>query len=159
GASSAPFTVRTAPVRITGPVVITAAIEDAAVEGVLIVLRSGPASVVMQPLTLAGGTTAMGQVTLSESAPPGGLQVALTSSQPAVLTLPASVTVPAGATRATFAARASNVPSLTPVTVATTFMGFVRLSVVTVLPVDPSGRLLIRPLTSNDTDDDRPRIN
>lgn len=58
-------------------------------------------SLTLEPGTVTGGTTSAGTVTFT--APVGSdTAVALTSSDPAVATVPASVTVPAGATAAGF---------------------------------------------------------
>jgi hypothetical protein len=57
----------------------------------------------VSPTDVVGGDPATGTVTLTATAPAGGLVVALTSDNPAAATVPASVTVPAGATGATFA--------------------------------------------------------
>ena len=57
----------------------------------------------LAPSSVTGGQTSTGTVTLTASAPAGGLVVALASSNTAAATVPASVTVPAGASSATFA--------------------------------------------------------
>jgi hypothetical protein len=49
-----------------------------------------------------GGNTITGTVALYSFAPPGGITVALSSSDPSALEVPASVTVPAGADRVEF---------------------------------------------------------
>lgn len=49
-----------------------------------------------------GGTSTTGTVTLSGTAQVGGTVVNLTSSNPAILTVPATVTIPEGATSATY---------------------------------------------------------
>jgi trimeric autotransporter adhesin len=53
---------------------------------------------------VTGGTPATGLITLNQIAPAGGTVVALSSSHPAIASVPASVTVPAGARSANFAA-------------------------------------------------------
>ncbi len=55
------------------------------------------------PSSIAAGTQATGTVTLSSSAPSGGLVVSLSSTNTSAATVSSSVTVPAGATSATFA--------------------------------------------------------
>jgi hypothetical protein len=54
------------------------------------------------PADVVGGTAATGTVTLSSAAPAGGVQVPLSSDNPAAATVPPSITVPAGATAASF---------------------------------------------------------
>src|SRR5438445_22208 len=56
----------------------------------------------LNPTTVTGGDSSTGTVTLSGPAPSGGAQVALSSSDTSVATVPSSVTVAAGATSATF---------------------------------------------------------
>lgn len=60
------------------------------------------AKVTVDPTDVIGGDAATGTVTLTAAAPAGGLQVPLSSDDPAAATVPASVTVPAGATSITF---------------------------------------------------------
>jgi uncharacterized repeat protein (TIGR03803 family) len=57
------------------------------------------------PVRRGGNTT--GRVTLSTPAPPGGLIVDLSNTNPGLVTVPVSVKVAAGATQATFAGTAS----------------------------------------------------
>jgi len=56
----------------------------------------------VSPTSVAGGSSALGTVTLPSAAPSGGTVVTLASNQPGAASVPASVTVPAGATSATF---------------------------------------------------------
>jgi hypothetical protein len=59
-------------------------------------------TVAVNPTDVVGGTPATGTVTLTASAPAGGVQVALSSDNTVAATVPASVTVPAGSTSASF---------------------------------------------------------
>jgi hypothetical protein len=59
-------------------------------------------AVTVSPADVIGGDPSTGTVTLTAAAPSGGVQVTLTSDDPAAATVPASVTVPAGSTRASF---------------------------------------------------------
>ncbi len=59
-------------------------------------------AVTINPADVIGGEPATGTVTLSSAAPAGGVQVPLSSDNPAAATVPPSVTVPAGATTASF---------------------------------------------------------
>jgi len=61
-----------------------------------------PKSLTVAPSAVVGGATATATVTLSSKAPPGGLDVALTSLDPALATVPATVTVPAGSLSVAF---------------------------------------------------------
>ncbi|OLC45042.1 MAG: hypothetical protein AUH43_17165 [Acidobacteria bacterium 13_1_40CM_65_14] len=62
-----------------------------------------PANVSVLPGIVTGGTAATGIVTLNRPAPTGGTAVALSSTHPAIASVPASVTVTAGAQTASFA--------------------------------------------------------
>lgn len=64
------------------------------------------ASLNCTPATLAAGQSASCKLTLNQPAPPGGVAVLLSSSNPA-LTIPSQVLVPAGQTEAVFSATAS----------------------------------------------------
>src|SRR5262245_51179135 len=61
------------------------------------------AAVGVSPGTVTGGQSATGTVSLTASAPSGGVAVTLGSANPGVVTVPASVTVPAGSSSASFA--------------------------------------------------------
>ena len=64
---------------------------------------SPPMRVVLAPETVVGGlSTALNQVVLSQPAPAGGTTVELTSTNPALASVPPSVEVAAGTTFATF---------------------------------------------------------
>src|SRR2546425_10421113 len=71
---------------------------------------------------------------LSDAAPEGGVTVALSSSNPAVATVPVSVTVPAGDTGANFTVSTSVVAASTSVTISGTYSGVTRSAVLTVVP-------------------------
>jgi hypothetical protein len=60
------------------------------------------AKVIVNPTDVIGGDSATGTVTLTAAAPAGGIQVPLTSDDPAAATVPASVTVAAGSASASF---------------------------------------------------------
>jgi hypothetical protein len=68
------------------------------------------ASLTVTPAAVAGGNPATGVVTLSGTAPAGGVLVGLASSQPAVAAVPPSVTVAAGQLTAQFTVRTQPVP-------------------------------------------------
>ncbi|HEU5216606.1 MAG TPA: hypothetical protein VFU30_13810 [Gaiellaceae bacterium] len=69
------------------------------------------AKVTVNPSNVIGGGSATGTVTLTAAAPAGGVQVALSSDDPAAATVPAGVTVPAGASSAGFPIATSVVPN------------------------------------------------
>ena len=80
------------------------------------------ASLTLSPTTIASGGNAEGTVTLSTSAPAGGIVVMLSSSS-APVSVPTTVTIPAGATSATFTISTSQVSSSQSVTVTATLDG------------------------------------
>src|SRR5205807_1420725 len=91
----------------------------------------------LNPTTVTGGDSSTGTVTLSGPAPSGGAQVALSSSDTSVATVPSSVTVADGATSATFTVRTSAVSASTTVTISATFAGVTKTASLTVNPPPP----------------------
>src|SRR5439155_373102 len=89
----------------------------------------------LNPTTVTGGDSSTGTVTLSGPAPSGGAQVALSSSDPSVATVPSSVTVAAGATSATFTV--STVTASTTVMISASYAGVTKAASLTVNPVPP----------------------
>ena len=81
---------------------------------------------------MVGGSAAQGTVTLSGGAPQGGAIVALSSSNPGVVSVPGSVTVAAGAQTATFAVATAAVSSATTVTISGSYNGVTRVAGITV---------------------------
>jgi hypothetical protein len=98
---------------------------------------SGPATLTSLsfPPSVTGGTTSTGTVTLSSPAPSGGVMVALSSSNTAVVAGPASVTVPAGATTVGFVVTTNAVTTTTTVTISATSGGVTQSAALTVTPV------------------------
>ena len=76
-------------------------------------------SLTFTPSTVAGCITSVGKVTLTGSAPVGGVEVALSSSAP-VATVPPTVTIPSGSTSTTFTVTTVAVPATEPVTITAT---------------------------------------
>ncbi len=67
-----------------------------------IALAQNLASLWLTPTSIYGGQISTGQVTLTGPAPPGGLAVQLSSSNPAVAAIPASVIMKGGEARVQF---------------------------------------------------------
>ena len=80
-------------------------------------------SLSVNPTAVQGGSSSTGTVTLTIAAPTGGATIALSSSDPAVASVPASVTIPAGATTATFPITTNTVANSTSVTLTGSFNG------------------------------------
>ncbi len=98
------------------------------------------------PATVQGGSTASTTVTLTAPAPTGGAEVAFSSSNPAVATVPATMTVPAGVNSRVVVEFVSTSPvsSTTTVTISGTYNGVTRSAVLTVTappPPQPGGSL------------------
>src|SRR6266850_5807262 len=86
------------------------------------------------PSTVVGGDGSSGTVVLSSSAPAGGALIALSSSNPAVASVPSSVTAPAFSFTGTFAIATSPVAASTTVTITAAYNGTTRTATVTVTP-------------------------
>jgi len=91
-----------------------------------------PASLGFNPAALGGGKTATGTLTLNEAAPSGGIVVALSSSDPTVVSVPATVTVPVGATTKSFTLTTLAVPASVTVTVSASYGGITKADTVRV---------------------------
>src|SRR5256884_124175 len=91
----------------------------------------------LNPTTVTGGDSSTGTVTLSGPAPSGGAQVALSSSDTSVATVPSSVTVAAGATSATFTVRTSAVSASTTVIISASYASLTKTASLTVNPAPP----------------------
>ena len=94
-----------------------------------------PASVSLNPSTVAGTLSSTGAVTLTASAPSGGLVVSLSSSNTAVATVPASITVLAGQTSANFTVNTKNPSKTTPVTITASANGVSKSAILVVDPI------------------------
>jgi hypothetical protein len=95
-----------------------------------------PASLTLSPSATYGGlATTANNVALNNPAPAGGTAVSLTSSSPAVASVPASVTVPAGsATSPAFSVATSAVSSSTVVAITATYGGVSKTANLTLAP-------------------------
>ena len=104
GATGANFAVFTNVVTASTSVTISSAYGGATKSAVLTVTPPPTlSSVSLSPTSVTAGGISTGTVTLNMAAPANGAIVALSSSNPAIATVPASVTVAAGASNATFA--------------------------------------------------------
>jgi glucose/arabinose dehydrogenase len=97
-------------------------------------LRPPPASLSANPSSVVGGSGSTGTVTLSGPAPPSGATVSLSSSNPAVASVPANVLVPAGSTSATFPISTAGVGISTTVTLTASYGTGSTSGGVTVIP-------------------------
>ena len=88
-------------------------------------------SLSLSPISVVGGGTSQGTVTLNASAPSGGVAVALSDNSSAV-GLPASVTVASGSSSATFTITTSTVTSSTAATISAAYGGVTKTAALTV---------------------------
>lgn len=93
-------------------------------------------SVTLNPLSVVGGNSSTGTVTLSGPAPTGGIAVSLTSDN-ATGQVPASVTVAANAMSANFTASTSGVTTATAVTISGSYNSTRKSTTLTVMPPVP----------------------
>jgi hypothetical protein len=132
------FTIATSPVTANTPVTITASYNGSTRTATLTVTPPGAPQGTLQNLvvdsTVVGGSIAQGAVVLSISAPQTGAAVSLSSSNPAVASVPSSVTVLAGNMGASFSISTSAVGASTAVTITGTYNGTTRTATLTVTP-------------------------
>jgi hypothetical protein len=88
-------------------------------------------SIALSPMTVNGGASSTGTVTLSGAAPSGGVLVDLSSNISAA-TVPTNVVVAAGATSATFTVNTTTVTASTPVTITASYAGITKTASLTV---------------------------
>jgi hypothetical protein len=108
GALSASFPITTSAVSDVMGVSLVATVNGVGNSGAISVAPADaggptPSNVSVLPGSVTGGTPATGIVALNQPAPPGGTVVALSSTHPAIASIPATVTVTAGSRTATFA--------------------------------------------------------
>jgi hypothetical protein len=100
------------------------------------------ASLDVNPATIEGGNTSSGTAVLSTSAPEGGAVIALSSSNPAIASVPPSATAPAFSFTASFTIATAAVSATTAVTITASYNGSTRTATLTVTPVGaPQGTL------------------
>ena len=91
------FKVTTTAVSVSTPVTLTATYNGVAVPITVTVNPLEPSAVTLSQTSVTGGKTITGTVSLNTVAPAGGLVVSLSSSNPAVASVPQTVIVAAGA--------------------------------------------------------------
>jgi hypothetical protein len=147
GAFGATFTVSTASVTASTPVTISGAYGGATRSATLTVsppaAPAALATVTVNPTSVTGATYSQGTVTLTSTAPSGGLVVSLSSSNSAAATVPASVSVAQGTTSATFAIPTSAVTTSTSATITASAGGVTRTATLTVTPPPQTATLTV----------------
>jgi Beta-propeller repeat len=89
------------------------------------------------PSTVVGGNGSSGTVVLSTPAPEGGALISLSSSNPAVASVPATVLAPSISFTATFPIATAPVTASTTVTITAAYNGTTRTATITVTPAAP----------------------
>ncbi len=92
------------------------------------------AALTLSPEKLRGGSGASGSIVLRRKAPPEGIPIALSSNNPALVTLPQQIKVPEGQNTATFAITTRPVSTETPVIITATYAGVTRKATLTIVP-------------------------
>jgi hypothetical protein len=88
----------------------------------------------LNPSTVVGGNGSWGTVVLSVGAPDGGAVVALSSSDPAVASVPPNVTVPANGFTGGFNILTSKVAATRSIVITASYNGSTRTGTLTVTP-------------------------
>jgi trimeric autotransporter adhesin len=137
GQTSASFGLGTSGVTVDWTVTISAVYSGVTKTATLTVTRPVPATVTLNPTSVAGGSPSTGTVTLNGIAPSGGAVVSLTSGNTAVATVPPSVTVSAGATSSTFTVTSLSVPAVATSVITASCNGVTQTATLTVTPPAP----------------------
>lgn len=90
-------------------------------------------SLVLTPNSVMGGGRPVGTITLTQPAPAGGAQIALTDSNTATSFVP-NITIPAGETVGTFIVYTGPVGTTTTATIAATYIGIAKTANLTITP-------------------------
>jgi hypothetical protein len=142
GATSANFAIATHPGSGTVSVTLSATLNGTTLFSVITV-EPAPAgaslsSLSLNPVTVVGGTSSTGTVTLTAPAASGGTVVSLSDNSSTAVT-PSSVTVPAGATSASFTVTTSSVSSNQTATVTASLGSATRSASLTITPPGGGG--------------------
>jgi pimeloyl-ACP methyl ester carboxylesterase len=137
GATSANFTVTTAPIGFISPVTVQATYNGTTQSALIIVVPPGtplaPSSLTLSPPVVTGGYSSTATILLTGAAPTGGALITL-SSDNAGVQVPPILTVPAGLNSAVFTATTSSVSAVATATIKTTYNGLSQSSLLTVEP-------------------------
>jgi len=137
--ASSSFTVATTAVAANTPVTITASVNGSTATAILTVNPLGVSFSLAAATVNGGSTPTPNSVTLASPAPAGGLVFNLSSSNPAIASVPASVTVAAGATASpSFSIATAAVASTTTVTILASLGGVAGAIAGATLTVQPA---------------------
>lgn len=150
GQTETTFTISSNPAAATIIVQITAWVENTnALRTANLSVNPAPppgptlSSVSVTPTSTTGGSGVTGTVQFT-GAMNDGAGVQMSSSNPAVASVPSEVVVNAGASSSTFAVTTSSVTVQTPVTITATWFGIKRSTTLTVNPGAPAGADTVR---------------
>ena len=134
GATTGSVAVTAGSVSASTPVTVGASYGGVNKTAVLTVTPTAVSAISLSPASVKGGNiTTSNVITLSGPAPPGGISVAMASSD-ANVSVPASITVAAGNTTANFSITTSPVAATTSVTISATLGTITKTAVLTVTP-------------------------
>jgi hypothetical protein len=131
GKTAATFQVKTVSVSSQTGVAISAELGNAVETADLTISAPSLNSLTLSPSTVAGGKSSVGTVTLTSSAPTGGLVVHLSSSL-ASATVPNEVTIPGGRIAATFVIKTIKVSSKSTASITVSFGGATKTAALTI---------------------------
>ena len=141
GAQTGSVTASTAAVPANTPVTVTASYNNSSLGTTITVLPVPPPaalnSIGFFPNTVTGGTAALGILSVTGPAGPGGFTATLSSNVPGIVTLPATVTVPQGQTNVSFSVPTAAVTAQTGLTVFAMAGGRTELAPLFVNPATP----------------------
>ncbi|MBV9611666.1 MAG: hypothetical protein JO091_04305 [Acidobacteriaceae bacterium] len=92
------------------------------------------APLAVNPAKIRGRSAASGAVVLRHAAPSPGIKVALSASNPSVVSVPAQVTVPEGQNSATFEITTHGVIAENSIAITASYAGVARTATLTVVP-------------------------
>lgn len=96
-------------------------------------------SLSFNPTSVIGGTSSTGTITITRSAPAGGITISLGVQQGGPASVPATVVIPAGQTSATFSVTTSPVSAAASSTVTASYQGSSKSASIVVNPPTLSG--------------------
>ncbi len=134
GKTSVDFDIKTSAVAINTIPVITASAQGKSLTANLTVLAAQIATFKISPTSVLNGTNAVGEVTLTGDAPPGGQTLYLKTNMTSVSFVPPSVTISAGQNSISFPIATLYVASKTTPTITATYLAVPRTATFTVNP-------------------------
>ncbi len=96
GSTTASFNFASTAVLADTPVIVSSSLNQMTKQSSIIVTPEKLVSIKVSPISVVGGKSAAGTISLSTLAPTGGYTVALISANSDIVSVPSSVTVPAG---------------------------------------------------------------